>query len=194
MLAAFGPTRRNGQVTSRFFCLPFESLTGCSTFKAVQSASQQVHPDHQQVHPDQRPPSASLLPAWFACATHQPPASEQLADQVKEQDAAQKKAPPVLAAKYSDCNRAAAKSVAFQQGDPESLALAAIGMCARFEPELEKVVKNAYGDVIDPSDANRVIVDAEQAMLERNAAEIAAYRAARASAPPRPKPPQTYDD
>jgi hypothetical protein len=142
----------------------------------------------------------TLAAGLTGCATHrEPPAPEQLVDQLKAQDAAttqQRDAPrqPVLAAKYSDCNRAAAKAVAFQQDDPVSLAVAARDLCARFELELEKAVKNAYGDTIDPSDINRVIEDARQAMLERNAAEIAAYRAGRASAPPRPKPPQTHDD
>jgi len=130
----------------------------------------------------------TLAAGLTGCATHhEPPAPEQLVDQLKEQDVAQKKAQPVLAAKYSDCNRAAARGVA-------SLAVAARDLCARYELELEKAVKKAYGDTIDPSDVNRMIEDARQAMLERNVAEIEAYRAARTSAPLRPKPPQTYDD
>jgi hypothetical protein len=128
----------------------------------------------------------TLAAGLTGCATHhESPAPEQLVDQ---------KAQPLLAAKYSDCNRAAAKGVAFQQGDPVSLAVAARGLCARFELELEKAVKNAYGDIIDPSDVNRMIEDAREAMIERNAAEIAAYREARASAPPRSKLPQTDDN
>jgi len=137
----------------------------------------------------------TLAAGLTGCATHhEPPLPEQLVGQVAAQDAAQKKAQPVLAAKYSECNRAAARGVAFQQDDPVSLAVAARDLCARFEPELEKAVKNAYGDIIDPSDVNRMIEDARDAMVERNVAEIEAYRAARTSAPPRPKPPQTHDD
>jgi len=137
----------------------------------------------------------TLAAGLTGCATHhEPPAPEQLVDQLKEQDVAQKKAQSVLAAKYSDCNGAAARGVAFQQDDPVSLAVAARDLCARYELELEKAVKKAYGDTIDPSDVNRMIEDARQAMLERNVAEIEAYRAARTSAPLRPKPPQTYDD
>jgi adenylate kinase len=95
--------------------------------------------------------------------------------------------------KYSECNEHAAKAIAFQQGDPVSLALAARGLCARFELELEHAIKNAYGDIVLPSDVSNVIEQARQNVLERNAAEIVAYRAARTSAPPRPKPPKTYD-
>ena len=136
----------------------------------------------------------TLAAGLTGCATHHEPTSEQLADQLKAQDTAQKKGQPVLATRYSDCNRAAAKGIAFQQGDPESLAGTAIALCARFEPELEKAVKNAYGDIIDPSDVNRIVADAQQAMFKRNAAEIAAYRAARTSTPPPPKPPQADDN
>jgi hypothetical protein len=75
-----------------------------------------------------------------------------------------------------------------------SLAVAARDLCAWFEPVLEKAVKNAYGDTTDPSDVNRMIADARDAMVERNVAEIEAYRAARASVSLRPKPPQTSDD
>jgi hypothetical protein len=129
----------------------------------------------------------TLAAGLTGCATHREPPTPELVNQLNEQDTAQKKAQlaqPVLAAKYSDCNRAAAKAVAFQQDDPASLAATARDLCARFELELEKAVKNAYGDIIDPSDVNRVIEDARQAMLERNLAEIEAYRAASADAVP----------
>jgi hypothetical protein len=95
--------------------------------------------------------------------------------------------------KYSDCNRHAVKGLAFQQGDPLSLALAASGMCARLERELKDVVQNAYRDVMNPTDIGDAIEKARRTMLERNAAEIVAARAAGASAPPPPKPPQARD-
>jgi hypothetical protein len=149
----------------------------------------------------------SLLLALFVagCAAHQQATPQQLAtDQIKAKELAKQYPPqaqfaqrdetfkPVLD-QYSNCNRTAAKGVAFQQGDPVSLALAARGLCAKFEIELKDAIKQAYGDILLSSDLNQQVENARQIMLERNAAEIVAYRAAKASAPPRPKPPKTYD-
>jgi hypothetical protein len=82
------------------------------------------------------------------------------------------------ARKYLDCNAAAAKGIALQQGDPVSLALAARGLCGRAEVELQKAIIDAYSD-FNPGLGNHAIEIARQTALERNAAEIVAVRAVR---------------
>lgn len=126
------------------------------------------------------------------CTTQPPPPSlrptpdkivKQFHDRVEAQSAAQlaeinrqtERYRPQLR-KYLACNTASAKGIAFQQGDPVSLALAARGLCGKVEAELQKAIVDAFSD---PGLGNHTMETARQTALEHNAAEIVAARAAR---------------
>jgi hypothetical protein len=68
-------------------------------------------------------------------------------------------------------------ALALQSGDPLSLAIAARGPCEQAESDLRKALIAAYID-LDPSVNQEALETARKKVLERNAAEIVAARAA----------------
>jgi hypothetical protein len=128
-------------------------------------------------------PLASLPPDQLAETL----AAQQRLKELEQGNARQADWQPQLD-KYAQCNNAASKGVASQQGDPLSLAVAARALCASTELELEKALHTAYGSI---TTSDTVFEQARKTVLEHNAAVIVAARAARASAPP--KQPQARD-
>lgn len=131
--------------------------------------------------------------ALAGCAAKPVPDPEQLIANVEAQEElkAQQQGNARLADwqpylnKYVECNLHASKGIASQQGDPLSLAVAARGLCSSTEADLDKALHNAYPSL---STYHAAIENARKTILEHNAAAIVAARAARASAPPRPRP------
>src|SRR5262245_8940111 len=83
---------------------------------------------------------------------------------------------------YAGCNLAASRSIAQQQGDPLSLAMAALGMCGRERAALAIALSKVYR----PSTVLSLLDLARRQQIEANAAAIAIERQ-RAIAPSSPR-------